>query len=118
MPARSRAGIRESALTQLATGSLIQAALKRPASKTPRSSVLMPGWSYRSQTTPRDASSSMYEALGFEKRSDIPWGDGYRNARREAVFGDSRKDLGRSGATIYQRGMAAACCDLTSRPAR
>jgi hypothetical protein len=38
---------------------LTQAALKWPASKTPRSSVASPGWSYCSKTTPRDASSSI-----------------------------------------------------------
>src|ERR687895_1303955 len=41
----------------LPSGSLTQAALKRPASKKPRSSVLIPGWSYCSKSTPRDASS-------------------------------------------------------------
>jgi catechol 2,3-dioxygenase-like lactoylglutathione lyase family enzyme len=29
-------------------------------------------------STDQDRSVAFYEALGFEKRSDIPWGDGYR----------------------------------------
>ena len=28
--------------------------------------------------TDRERSVAFYEALGFEKRSDIPWGDGHR----------------------------------------
>jgi catechol 2,3-dioxygenase-like lactoylglutathione lyase family enzyme len=29
-------------------------------------------------STDQDRSVAFYEALGFEKRNDIPWGDGYR----------------------------------------
>jgi catechol 2,3-dioxygenase-like lactoylglutathione lyase family enzyme len=29
-------------------------------------------------STDQDRSVAFYEALGFEKRTDIPWGDGYR----------------------------------------
>jgi catechol 2,3-dioxygenase-like lactoylglutathione lyase family enzyme len=29
-------------------------------------------------STDQDRSIAFYEALGFEKRSDFPWGDGYR----------------------------------------
>jgi len=29
-------------------------------------------------STDQDRSAAFYEALGFEKRLDIPWGDGYR----------------------------------------
>jgi hypothetical protein len=47
------------ALFVLPSGSLNHAALKRPASKTPCASVLSPGWSYDSKTTPRDASSAI-----------------------------------------------------------
>jgi hypothetical protein len=39
----------------LPPGSLIQAALKRPLSKMPCSSVFIPGWSYCSNAAPREA---------------------------------------------------------------
>src|SRR6202165_4339399 len=29
-------------------------------------------------STDQDRSLAFYEALGFERRNDIPWGDGYR----------------------------------------
>ncbi|MBC5815916.1 MAG: glyoxalase, partial [Candidatus Eremiobacteraeota bacterium] len=30
------------------------------------------------QSTDQERSLAFYEGLGFEKRNDIPWGDGYR----------------------------------------
>src|SRR5215204_3694431 len=73
----------------------------------------------RIPSTDQDRSVAFYEALGFEKRLDIPWGDGYRWVELYPPGGTAGVALvppGPGDPTAVQTGIILTTDDIDGHP--